>query len=155
MSDFLEAVRTCSRVSDAVRIDPVVFCRRRTATADIWFTARDDGWYGWFVAQYQHRLEDLVLDDVAHLLRSIDCSTPSLFRFELNEETRVVRAVFQLPIASETRLEDDIPAAVQTLVEEWSLLVPFIDRIVAGERVLFEEAKAAFRDYAARRRTHA
>ena len=134
MSEFLDAVCGSPRIFDLVHIDEGVFCQCRGDGYDVGFTVREDGWYGWFVAEYPRRLLDPAMTEADAVIRAIPCDAPHLFRFELNEESGILRAVFQLPIFAEARLEDDIPAAIRALVEEWSLLVPFIDRIVAGER---------------------
>ncbi len=68
-----------------------------------------------------------------------------MFRFEINENLSVVRAVFQLSINIDNRFEDDIPAAIRRLVEEWATFVPFVNRVLDGEdaaRVSAEATKA-------------
>ena len=91
-------------------------------------------------------LDPATLAKASRLLCAVDRRSP-LFRFEINESVGVVRAVFQLPIYCEARLEDDVPAAIQALVEEWTTLLPFMDRIVDGGEdadTVADDAKKAF-----------
>lgn len=145
MSDLLDAVQFSMFVAEAHRFDPHVFCRTLFADQPFWFKVTDDGWYGWFVAQYPRAFDGERLDGASTLIRLVRDSP--LFRFEIAEETGIVRAVFQLPIASEPRFEDDVRAAIDALGEEWSTLLPFLERIHRGEdsEVVAIEAVAAFK----------
>jgi hypothetical protein len=146
MSDLLDAVQ-CSSVAESHRIDPHVFCRTLLADTPFWFRVTDDAWYGWFVAQYPHLFDGKRLNGVSMLVRLASRKSP-FFRFEIAEETGIVRAVFQLPIASEPRLKDDVRAAVDELADQWGTLLPFLDRIHGGEdmETVAVDAMAAFKE---------
>ncbi len=58
MSELLQTVLQHSFVAEAHRIDPHVFCRASLAERGFWFSVTDDGWYGWFTAQYPRTLND-------------------------------------------------------------------------------------------------
>lgn len=145
MSDLLRIVTQSTRIAEAHPIDPFLFCRARLTPRDFWFRVDDDGWYGWFVAQYPRAFDASSMNEVAELIRMV-ARNGALFRVELNEETGVVRGVVQLPIADEPRLEDDVPAAISTLTDEWGTLLPFLDRLGAGEtaEAVGADARAAF-----------
>jgi hypothetical protein len=145
MSDLLDAVQ-CSSVAESHRIDPHLFCRTLLAATPFWFRVTDDGWYGWFVAQYPQVFDGKRLDGVSMLIRLAGRQS-SMFRFEIADETGIVRAVFQLPIASEPRIKDDVHAAVHELADQWGRLLPFLDRIHGGEDVekVAADALAAFK----------
>jgi hypothetical protein len=152
MSELLEWVTSWSLLTESHRIDPHVLCKGSWRDEEFWFTVTDDGWYGWFIAQYQGELSREQLDEAAHLIRRIGTRRAHFFHFDWNDETRLVRGVFQLPIANEPRWEDDVPVAVRTLKEEWGTLLPFLRRIPAGEtaEAMLAEAKKAFEEINAR-----
>ena len=130
------------------RSDPHVFCRSMYRGKEIYYRVTDDDWYLWFIAQYPKALPKESLNEVALLLRLVE-RHDALFRFELHDERRRLRAVFQLPIADEPRLEDDIPAAELSLRQEWGTLLPFLDRVVDGRdgaEVVAADALQAFRE---------
>lgn len=152
MSELLEWVASSSRLKEAHRIDPHVLCKGSYGEEELCFIVSDDGWYGWFIAQYQGDLSREQLDEAAHLIRRIGHRRSDSFHFDWCDDTRLVRGVFQLPIANEPRWEDDVPVAVRTLMEEWGTFLPFLRRIAAGEsaEAMIAEANQAFADIEAR-----
>lgn len=145
MTDFLNRVLHSPRLARAVRCGTGIVCMRHTRIGEMWFTVRDDGWYGWFEVEHGGRVEGNQVDHVRGLIHALQ-RNGSMFRFEINESLGVVRAVFQLPIYIENRHEDDIPAAIRCLVAEWESFVPFVSRVLDGEAVeqVSTEAKQAF-----------
>lgn len=145
MSELLETVQHHRWLAETHRIDPYVFCHVNFGTGDFWFSVFDDGWYGWFIAQYPRAFEGKAFDEASLLLRLVKRDHP-LFRFDINEKSCVVRAVFQLPIANELRAEDDVKAAIGMLDDEWGTLLPFLDRVADGEEAeaVAIDAVAAF-----------
>lgn len=148
MSELLGWVTNWSRLEQAHRIDPHALCKASHGGEEFWFLVSDDGWHGWFVAQHQGILEPRQLDEAAYLIRRIGQRRWAAFRFDWRDDAGLVRGVVQLPIANEPRWEEDVPAAIYTLVEEWGTLLPFLRRIVAGEAAegMIDEAKKAFAD---------
>ncbi|MBA3776153.1 MAG: hypothetical protein H0X11_06890 [Betaproteobacteria bacterium] len=146
MSEVLEWVANWSGLEEAHRIDPHVLCKGSHEKEEFWFLVSDDGWYGWFVAQYQSVLERKQLDEATHLIRRIGPRRSHFFGFDYRDHPGLVRGVFQLPIANEPRWEDDVPLAVRTLEEEWGTFLPFLRRIATGEAAdgMVAEAIAAF-----------
>jgi len=118
---------------------------RHTRIGEMWFTVRDDEWYGWFEVEHERSVEGDAIDHVHKLIHAVQRNGP-MFRFEINEHLGVVRAVYQLPIHIENRFQDDINAAFQRLVREWEIFVPFVSRVLDGEDVeqVSTEAKQAF-----------
>jgi hypothetical protein len=152
MSELLDWVASWSRLEETQRIDPHVLCKGSCGDQRFWFIVTDDGWYGWFVAQYHGVLSPNQLQQAAGLIRHIGRRGSRLFHFDFHEDAGLVRGVFQLPIANEPRWEDDVPVAIRTLEEEWGTLLPFLERIVAGESAdaMATEAKRAFGNLNAR-----
>ncbi len=144
MSEFLDRVFHSPRLARVMRCGGSVLCMRNTEIGELWFTVRDDGWYGWFEAEHARPVEGAAINHVHELIHAVQRNGP-MFRFEVKCQG-VVRAVFQMPICIENRFEDDIPAAIQRLVEEWTILVPFITRVLNGEDVepVTVEAKRSF-----------
>jgi len=132
MTEFLNRVLHSPRLARAVRCGNSILCMQHTRIGEMWFTVRDDDWYGWFEAEHERPVESDVIDHVHDLIHAVH-RNGSMFRFEINENLSVVRAVFQLPINIDNRFEDDIPAAIRRLVEEWATFVPFVNRVLDGE----------------------
>jgi hypothetical protein len=147
MSELLEWVASWSRLEETHRIDPQVWCKGSCGNEEFWFRMTDDGWYGWFVVQYQGVLEPKKLDEAAYLIRHVR-HRGHFFRFDYRDDLGLVRGVFQLPIANEPRWEDDVPLAIYTFIEEWGTFLPFLRRIAAGEAAegMIGEAQKAFAD---------
>lgn len=134
MTEFLSYVIRSPRLVRAVRCGSSILCMRHTRIGEMWFTVRDDGWYGWFEVEHERRIDGDDIDHVYDLVRAIP-HRGQMFRFEVNEYLGVARAVFQLPVSIENRFPDDINAAIQRLVEEWEIFVPFVNRVLDGEDV--------------------
>jgi hypothetical protein len=145
MTDLLRTVAQSTRIAEAHPLDPFLFCRAGLTSSDFWFRVDDDGWYGWFVAQYPRAFDASSMNEMAELIRMVG-RNGALFRVELNDGTGIVRGVIQLPIADQPRLEDDVPAVISKLTDEWGTLLPFLDRIGADEtaEAVGAEARAAF-----------
>jgi len=135
-----------SRLDEAYRVDPHVLCKGPWGDEAFWFIVTDDGWHGWFIAQYQGALSRERLDEAALLIRRIGTRQSHFFRFECRDDLGLVRGVFRLP-TSEPRWEDDGPLAVSMLTDEWGTLLPFLRRIAAGESAdaMIAEAKGRSR----------
>ncbi len=146
MSELLNWVAGWPRLNEAHRIDPHVLCKGSHGEETFWFSVSDDGWYGWFITQYQGVLSAKQLDEAAYLIRCIGRRRSPFFSFEYRNDVGLVRGVVQLPIANEPRWEDDVPAAIYTLEEEWGTFLPFLRRIALGEsaEAMVAEVKQAF-----------
>lgn len=154
MTEFLSYVLHSPRLVRAARCGgSSILCMRHTRIGEMWFSVRDDGWYGWFEVEHERRVEGDAIDHVYDLIRALP-RRGQMFRFEINEYLGVVRAIFQLPIHIENRFPDDINAAIQRLVEEWEIFVPFVNRVLDGDGVeqVSTEAKQAFAAFDAGRK---
>lgn len=151
MSELLDWVASWSRLTETQRIDPHVLCKGSWGDEAFWFIVTDDGWHGWFIAQYNGALVPEQLHEAARLIHRIGDRQSRFFQFGCRDDLGLVRGVFRLP-ASEPRWEDDVPVAVRTLEEDWGTLLPFLRRIAAGESAdaMIAEAKEAFAEIDAR-----